>query len=332
MELFQLSLGRSEDIDVRAITFRDASAELGKDLFFRVDTNGGTQDAGKCALCHFNAGANVDPEVFGALVAKFGFPSGLFGNFDFGTGVSHAKPNLTEDIAPGAAPPDGGFGVLPMETGDCIQGQFDVSGPFPVFTPNPPGTEPGGFGGVSHAPFFVEGHCLEQFNTPPLIEAADTGPFFHNNAFDTLEEAISFYASPAFNKQAVIELFMAFPDSGKIAIQLKPESVAAIGKFLRVLNALENLRQSRDLNASSLNAGNNNAANQLLDMSLHQLEDSRKDLNDVGLHPVGVVFITTAINLDTSAKPLPWNSPARKVLLTLSTQFMDGAKKTMVVE
>ncbi|HEX5034492.1 MAG TPA: hypothetical protein VFW62_08440 [bacterium] len=332
LELFQLSLGRTEDIDVRAIEFRDAAAEMGKELFFRVDTAGGSLDAGKCALCHFNAGANVDPEVFGALVAQFGFPQGLFGNFNFSTGVGHAVPNLTEEAAPGVAPPDGGFGILPLETGNCFEGQFDVSGPFPVFSPNPPGTEPGGFGGIAQNPFFVGGHCLEQFNTPPLIEAADTGPFFHNNAFDTLEEAIAFYTSPQFNDQSVIQLFMAFPDSGKVAIQLGPESVASIGKFLRVLNAMENLRQSTELNQASLGAGSNNAANQLVAQSISELKDSKEVLSEVGLHPLGVALIDSAISLNFSAQQLSWNSPLRKSIVALSTGLMKGAGKTMVKE
>ena len=31
------------------------------------------------------------------------------------------------------------------------------------------------------------------FNTPPLVEAADTAPFFHNNSVATLEAAVGFY-------------------------------------------------------------------------------------------------------------------------------------------
>lgn len=37
------------------------------------------------------------------------------------------------------------------------------------------------------------------FNTPPLVEAADTGPFFHNNSVETIEGAVAFYNSPVFN-------------------------------------------------------------------------------------------------------------------------------------
>src|SRR5437867_4333663 len=38
------------------------------------------------------------------------------------------------------------------------------------------------------------------FNVPPLVEAADTGPFFHNNAIETIEGAVGFYDGEAFNK------------------------------------------------------------------------------------------------------------------------------------
>ncbi|MDX1401854.1 MAG: hypothetical protein R3245_08030, partial [Kiloniellales bacterium] len=37
------------------------------------------------------------------------------------------------------------------------------------------------------------------FNTPTLVEAADTGPFFHNHSVETIEGAVAFYNSDAFN-------------------------------------------------------------------------------------------------------------------------------------
>jgi hypothetical protein len=37
------------------------------------------------------------------------------------------------------------------------------------------------------------------FNTPPLVEAADTGPLFHNNSVETVEGAVAFYNGAAFN-------------------------------------------------------------------------------------------------------------------------------------
>jgi len=37
------------------------------------------------------------------------------------------------------------------------------------------------------------------FNIPPLVEAADSGPFFHNNAIETIEGAVAFYDGDSFN-------------------------------------------------------------------------------------------------------------------------------------
>jgi cytochrome c peroxidase len=49
-------------------------------------------------------------------------------------------------------------------------------------------------------PRLVTGFGNGTFNTPPLVKAADTGPFFHNNAVETIEKAVNFYHSGAFNR------------------------------------------------------------------------------------------------------------------------------------
>jgi hypothetical protein len=66
------------------------------------------------------------------------------------------------------------------------------------------------------------------FSTPPLIEAADTGPFFHTNAFATIEAAIGFYTTSAFAQSVA---------GGGAAISLSSTEIANLGRFLRVLNA-----------------------------------------------------------------------------------------------
>jgi mono/diheme cytochrome c family protein len=99
-------------------------------------------------------------------------------------------------------------------------------------------------GGFLTAPANADGSFGDgTFNTPPLIEAADTGPFFHtattisgasahNTAVaNTIEEAIAFYDSPAFNNSP----------SGRLApIDLTAVEIDNIGRFLRVLNATFN--------------------------------------------------------------------------------------------
>jgi hypothetical protein len=75
-----------------------------------------------------------------------------------------------------------------------------------------------------------------RFNTAPLIEAADTGPFFHTNAFSTLEQAIGFYNTQAFAQSPA---GLAGP-----TIDLDATEVANIGRFLRVLNAALNAQMA----------------------------------------------------------------------------------------
>jgi len=85
------------------------------------------------------------------------------------------------------------------------------------------------------------------FNTPPLIEAADTGPFFHTDTTisgasahnvataTTIEEAIAFYDSPAFNNSP----------SGLVGpINITATQIDDIGRFLRGVNAVFNAAQA----------------------------------------------------------------------------------------
>jgi cytochrome c peroxidase len=118
------------------------------------------------------------------------------GNFNFNTGVEAARhPALA------AFPHDGGFGARVNADGSFGNGTFNV---------------------------------------PPLIEAADTGPFFHTatsvvgasahntDVATTIEEAIAFYDSPAFNSS---------PSAAFGPIDMTETEIDNIGRFLRGLNA-----------------------------------------------------------------------------------------------
>jgi cytochrome c peroxidase len=86
------------------------------------------------------------------------------------------------------------------------------------------------------------------FNTPPLVEAADTGPFFHTattvsgasahnvGVANTIEEAIAFYDSPA---------FAASPSGQAAPINITATDIDNIGRFLRVVNAAFNIALAR---------------------------------------------------------------------------------------
>jgi len=85
------------------------------------------------------------------------------------------------------------------------------------------------------------------FNTPPLIEAADTGPFFHTDttisgasahntaSAKTIEEATAFYDSPAFNNS---------PSGLAGPINITATEIDDIGRFLRGVNAVFNAAQA----------------------------------------------------------------------------------------
>ena len=131
------------------------------------------------------------------------------------------------------------------------------------------------------------------FNTPSLIEAADTGPFFHNNAVETLEAAVAFYNSAAFNNSPAGQSIKAETGS---EINLDASQVAEVAGFLRVLNALENLRQSIRLLDNFLlnNSLTAKQGKELLRRAIAETRDAKTVLKNSGLHPEAVVFLTEA--------------------------------------
>ena len=142
--------------------------------------------------------------------------AGTNNNFDIGVGRQREHP--AELIDPGSLPggklpPDGGFGRDPVY--DSVTGNFL------------------GFGLAGEV----------RFNTQPAIEAADTGPFFHNNGVQTIEEAVGFYVSPAFKDSQAGHL---------VPIVLDSSEIEAIAAFLRVTNALENIRSSSEMDQAAI--------------------------------------------------------------------------------
>lgn len=134
------------------------------------------------------------------------------------------------------------------------------------------------------------------FNAPPLVEAADTGPFFHNNSINTIELATQFYEF-SFGPQF-------FPPNG-IAFQpsqgFGPAQIQAIGAFLRVINALENIRSALDLEQRAQLQANVKPASELLELSTAELEDAIEVLSGASLHPVAIQRLREAIRLDQEA-------------------------------
>ncbi|MES1184597.1 MAG: hypothetical protein ABUL60_12335, partial [Myxococcales bacterium] len=128
---FQLALGRTNELNLNAVTLTDAGAAAGKVAFM-------DPLVGRCNECHSNAGANA-------------LSSGKNRNFNTGT---ISAPTSFSQLADGRFVFDGGFGGQGLANPNLVT----VTG------------QPDAFGDGTFSP-------------PPLVEAADTGPFFHTHAF-----------------------------------------------------------------------------------------------------------------------------------------------------
>jgi cytochrome c peroxidase len=167
-------------------------------------------------------------------------------NFDIGAGRLPNHP--ANVIAPGNLPPDGGFGTAPVF--DPVTNEFKGYG-------NPNGDI--------------------RFNTQPAIEAVDTAPFFHNNSVFTIEEAVGFYNSQAFKKS---QAGIALP-----SLAMETTEVENIAAFLRIMNALENIRSSLLLNQSAIEETDRDTAQRLAHLASFDTEDAVQVLTARQLHP-----------------------------------------------
>lgn len=150
-----------------------------------------------------------------------------------------------------------------------------------------------------------------EFNTPPLVEAADTGPFFHNNSVETIEGAVGFYDGDSFAESPAGQLLESATGDG---IEIDATQIVAIAAFLRVINTLENIRQSIDLLNRSLehDRKTKDVADALLDRALHETGDAIQVLSSGGLHPAAVAHLEQAYDL------------IRRALDTHSTRLRKG--------
>ena len=226
LEAFQLSLGQQEELTL-PLHLKGLVPARGQEIF-----NDST--LGKCFMCHFNAGANADPSIFGPNA----------GNMNFNTGIEEL-PDQPADLTDELVPEDDGFGT--------------------------PGNG--------------------KFNTPSLVNAADTGPFFHNNSIETIEGAVGFYDGESFNESPAAELVG--------GIELDGTQIVAIAAFLRVINTLENIRLSIEFLESFRNRQflGNEEFNKLLERALQETDNSITVLTSGGLHPVAVAHLREARRL-----------------------------------
>ncbi len=246
--------------------FRFATATESADVSEFLHSIGRTNELTLTSLTLTDAGAEQGKKLFAQQVKPVGMPTGttlpcngchanagattgqpsLFNdNFDTGVEESRIAALNTQGI-----PTDGGFG-----TAAC---------PSTVGTNNC-------FGNGS-------------FNVPPLIESVDTAPFFHTNAFNTIEQAITFYTSANFQNSPTGQFFASQKPSQTII--LSATEIADIGRFLRVLNASFNcqlaLRRLKAVLTIDQSTGAfDSVQNPLLALAKDQLQDALTVLSAV---------------------------------------------------
>ena len=238
LEAFQRSLGRQQEVNIdpadpAALVFTDAFVEDGKSLFHNAPSRNG--NGRSCDACHNNAGANN--------------ASGVNRNFATGTMfLTNAPGCLLGFIAPG----DGGFGVEPvpdMSRVDLCGEDAPTDGP--------------------KATVRFQGNLT--MNTPSLIEAADTPPFFHNNSAATIEDSVAFYTSDTFNNS---------PAGAGNAFVLTDEETNQIAALLRALNALENIRSSNAYDQRAVDPTELAPADELVELAIAETTDAIEVLTE----------------------------------------------------
>jgi cytochrome c peroxidase len=244
---YQLPLGRQEDFDLPSLELKSTLTQTGKALY--LDSGNIAEPGHKnCNGCHFSAGGTAgmsfNPNTPG-FPKTDGSPRGF--NIAAATNVNETPLALALGL-----PRDGGFGQIPT-----VFGSFGNTEDFPP-------------------PF---GHFeLEEFNSPPVVESADSGPFFHNHTVKDLESAVAFYGTQVFQTSLA---------NGGFPVNISPDpndpEVQAIAAFLRVLNALENIRSSINVAQRGQQMSSPEDARELAGLALAETVDAVQVLSDGAL-------------------------------------------------
>ncbi len=124
-----------------------------------------------------------------------------------------------------------------------------------------------------------------KFNIPPLIEAADTGPFFHDNSELSLEAAIAFYRSSFFEAAQCTPLPPPDITCG-LGDTVPGVAEREIGAFLRILNAGLNLSMAAQrihwaFELLATEPGTDPSVIRTLELVLEEVVDARVVIGDV---------------------------------------------------
>lgn len=146
-------------------------------------------------------------------------------------------------------------------------------------------------GGFGNAPLATGGFGNGKFNAVHLIEAADTPPFMHNHSINTIEEAVAFYNSDAFNSTA------------RTPVHMETTEVNAIASWLRTINVLMNIDLSIDFLDKALASSNKKDFNKLVKSARYETKDAFQVLQDsnYNLFPGAIKLLKKAHKIEKFA-------------------------------
>jgi len=297
---FPKTMGRVFGVDFRAPTEHELNA-----LEAFLLSLGRSQDP-DLTRTFLDADAELGKVKFNSVCAVCHNNAGANANFFFGSGGSQQDTGVelfTQNHPDGTGelrPIDGGFGTNPAGGHETVEANAD-----------------GSFGDRS-------------FNTQSVVEVADTLPAFHSNLTaipdsgiaNTIEGAVEFYTTDEFSQAA-----------GGPPLDLDAEEIEQVGRFLRVLNALDNLdtirsyaERARDALTAALPdvAG----ARRLARLSVEECADVVSVLSEVGLHPEAVADVQAAAALFQGATA--GGLPSRLAKLEAALPLIDAAAGELV--
>src|SRR5947208_555423 len=132
------------------------------------------------------------------------------------------------------------------------------------------------------------------FNTPSVVEAAQSAPFFHNNLVSTLEEAVDFYSGPEFNNPRPFFLRFNFNETQR----------KEIANFMRAINTLQNVdvatRELREILANRRDP--QREQNTRLQTAMGDTQNGIRVLTEGGIYSDAVTTLTEARDLISQAQ------------------------------
>jgi cytochrome c peroxidase len=166
------------------------------------------------------------------------------------------------------------------------------------------------------------------FNTAPVVEAADTPPFFHNNLVNTLEELVQFYGGPTFNT-----LPNGQPRALGAQFSFNPTEVSQLANFMRALNTLQNINiAARELDeVTQINGNPEKEMQTRLQTAFNDTRDAINVLNQGSLFPTAVNQLIGARNLIAQAQQPNLAGSTRKFLAGQAIDQLNLARATVAV-